>query len=117
MNPFETDFDFDWIWLYCRQDGWMKKITSWEEFNNFLKQPHSVEYQTDRLQKGGDCDFYQTEMKIEFANGSALYGVADGVEGNDAFVKHLSFKGDFDDGHYKFCLPLPIVMSDLDLGY
>lgn len=116
-NRFEHEFHWNWLWLFCKSNGWMKRITSWEEFNNFLKQPHSIQYQTDRLQKGGDRDFYQTEMKVEFADGSALYGVADGVEGNYAFVKHLSFKGDFDDDSYKFTLPVPLLMSDLDLGY
>ena len=27
--PFETNFNQCWIWLLCRKDGWMKKITSW----------------------------------------------------------------------------------------
>ena len=116
-NRFVYEFGWNWLWLFCKSDGWMKQITSWEEFNDFLKQPHSVEYQSDRLQKGGDHDFYQTEIKIAFGDGSALYGVADGVEGNYAFVKHLSFKGDFRDDAYKFSLPVPLLMSSLDLGY
>ena len=116
-HRFEHEFGWNWFWIFCKSDGWMKKITSWGEFNNFLKQPHGVECQVDRLQKGGDRDFYQTEMKIEFDDGSALYGAADGISDNYAFARHLGFKGDFDDGHYKFCLPVPLVMSDLDLGY
>lgn len=114
-NRFKREFG-SWEWIFQKSDEWMKVVSDWEEFNDLLKKPHTTEYQVDQLQKSYDSshgDFYQTELKITFDDGSALYGVADGVSDNYPFVKQLSFRGDFDDDRYKFSLPVPLLMSNL----
>lgn len=108
----KRDFGY-WTWIFQKPDGWMK-VVDWEEFNSLLKKPHATEYQTDQLQRSYDSshgDFYQTEVKIAFEDGSALYGVAGGVEKNYPFIKAaLGFDGDLSDDDGKFSLPVPLLM-------
>lgn len=114
-NRFKREFA-SWEWIFQKPDEWMKVVHSWEEFNDLLKKPHTTEYQVDQLQRSYDSnhpDFYQTEMKIAFDDGSALYGAASGVEQRYPFVQALSFKGDLSDDHYKFDLPVPLLMCGL----
>ena len=115
-NRFEQEFGY-WKWIFKKPDGWMKAVSDWEEFNDLLKKPHTAEYQVDQLQKSYDSshgDFYQTEIKIAFEDGSALYGATDGVEANFPFIKAaLGFKGDLNDNDYKFAFPVPLLMCNL----
>ena len=112
-HRFESEFG-SWEWIFQKPDGWMKVVSDWGEFNDLLKKPHTIEYQTDQLQRSYDSshgDFYQTEVKIAFDDGSALYGAASGVEENYPFIKEaLGFKGDLTDDHCKFALPVPLLM-------
>ncbi|MBQ1424641.1 MAG: hypothetical protein IIY98_00710 [Aeriscardovia sp.] len=112
-HRFESEFA-SWEWIFQKPDGWMKVVSDWGEFNDLLKKPHTIEYQTDQLQRSYDSshgDFYQTEVKIAFDDGSALYGAASGVEENYPFIKEaLGFKGDLTDDHCKFALPVPLLM-------
>ena len=62
----------------------------------------------------GNADFYQTEVKIAFEDGSVLYGATSGVEENYPFIKSaLGFKGDLSDNDCKFALPVPLLMCNL----
>lgn len=118
-HRFEGEFG-SWEWIFQKPDAWMKVVHSWEEFNDLLKKPHTTEYQVDQLQRSYDSshdDFYQTEVKIAFEDGSALYGVTDGMEENYPFIKQLTFsetaKIDLSDDRHKFNLPVPLLMSDI----
>ena len=115
-NRFKREFGY-WEWIFQKPDEWMKVVSDWEEFNDLLKKPHTAEYQVDQLQKSYDSshgDFYQTEIKIAFEDGSALYGATDGVEANFPFIKAaLGFKGDLNDNDYKFAFPVPLLMCNL----
>ena len=115
-DRFKSEFG-NWEWLVQKSDGWMKIISSWEEFNDLLKKPHTIEYQTDCLQKSYDSshdDFYQTEVKIAFEDGSALYGASSGIEENYPFIKCvLGFKGNLDDDDYKFALPVALSVCNM----
>lgn len=102
-----------WVWIYQKSDGWMKNV-SWDEFNALLKNTnaaHTTEVQANHLQKsyGEHEDFYQTEVKIAFEDGSALYGAASGTDENDPFIKSaLGYKGKWCD-EYTFVLPVPLL--------
>ena len=114
-NRFRGEFG-SWTWLFQRADGWMKAV-GWEEFNGLLKKPHAIEYQTDHLQKSYDSshgDVYQTEIKVAFEDGSALYGATGGVGQNYPFIKEeLGFTGDLEDDDCKFALPVPLLACSI----
>lgn len=114
-NRFKREFGY-WEWLFQKVDGWMKVVSNWEEFNDLLKKPHTTEIQADQLQKSYDSshgDFYQTEVKIAFEDGSALYGATSGVEENEPFIKcALGYKDKWDTD-CKFALPVPLLMCNL----
>ena len=115
-NRFKGEFR-QWEWIFQKPDKWMKVISSWKEFYDLLQKPHTVECQTDCVQKSYDSshdDLYQTEVKIAFEDGSVLYGAVEGAEENYPFIKSfLGFKGDIDDDDCKFALPVSLATCSL----
>ena len=110
-DRFRREFG-SWVWIYQKSDGWMKQV-SWDEFNALLNAnaAHTTEVQANHLQKsyGEHEDFYQTEVKIAFEDGSALYGAAGGTDENAPFIKSaLGYKGKWCD-EYTFNLPVPLL--------
>ena len=111
-DRFEGEFG-SWEWIFQKPDGWMKVVSDWKEFNTLLAKPHATQVQADQLQRSYDSnhpDFYQTEAKIAFEDGSALYGAASGVKKNDPFIKCVLGYEDKWDTDCKFSLPVPLLM-------
>ena len=112
ISPFKTNFEQYWIWLLCRKDGWMKKITSWDEFNNLLPEPDKADVKVykNKLHKGQQYDAVQHEARIDLKNGDYLYGV-EGGDGGSKFIRYyLHYEGDMKDD---FKAPLPIFNCDV----